>query len=82
MRSRVLCANMCDMNLSHAKQRIAPISGKANDFRRPAIRVAKNSMICGHWRNAEARLTVKFRNSTLRNFLPSDLPSKGFAWGQ
>jgi hypothetical protein len=55
---------------------------KHYDFPRPAIRSGENSVICGFSRNPEARLTVKLRNKTPRKLLPSDLPSKRFAWGR
>jgi hypothetical protein len=55
---------------------------KTNDFPSPAIRNSENSEICRLSCNLEARLTVKFRSKMPRKILPSDLPSKEFAWGQ
>lgn len=75
------CANMRDMNLRHAKQRIVPIGGKPYDFPNPANRSAEISMICSLSRDPEASLTVKFRSRRPKKFLPSDLPSKQFAGG-
>jgi hypothetical protein len=51
------------------------------DFQSPANRTGENLMICRVSRNPEVRLTVKFRNRLLREFLPSDLPSKRLACG-
>jgi hypothetical protein len=51
-------------------------------FLNPAIGSDANPAICRLRRNLEARLTVKIRNRPLREFLPSDLPSKPFAWGR
>jgi hypothetical protein len=41
-----------------------------------------NPVICWLSRIPEARLTVKFKGRTPRKILPSDLPSKPFAWGR
>jgi hypothetical protein len=57
------------------------LGGKLNDFPSPTIRSSENSEICRLSCNLEARLTVKLRNGTPGRFLPSDLPSKPFAWG-
>ena len=53
---------------------------KLYDFPRPAIRSGGNSVICSLSPNREARLTVKFTSKMPRKILPSDLPSKPFAW--
>ena len=57
------------------------LAEKLSDFPRPAFQSGENPMICRLWHNPEARLTVKFRNTTPRIFLPTDLPSNRFAWG-
>jgi hypothetical protein len=58
------------------------LEGKLNDFPSSAIRTCENTVICRLSRNPEVPLTVKFRDKMHRRFLPSDLPSKRFAWGQ
>jgi hypothetical protein len=61
---------------------IAAAAGeKPYDFPSPAFLSGQNPVIYRLWRNLEARLTVKFRNRTPGEFLPSDLPSERFAWG-
>jgi hypothetical protein len=55
---------------------------KLYDFPSRAIPRGGNPVICWLSRIPEARLTVKFRNKTPRKILPSDLPSKPFAWGR
>ena len=56
--------------------------GKPNDFPNSVIRSGKSAVICRLSRIPRISLTVKFRSRTPRNFLPSDLPSNRFAWGQ
>ncbi|SRR5229473_7465501 len=53
---------------------------KLYDFPSPTIRTAEYSMICRVSRNPEVRLTVKVSKQNARRILPSDLPSKRFAW--
>ena len=47
----------------------------------PTIWSAKNSVICRLLSNLILSLTVKIRHRMAKEFLPSDLPSKPFAWG-
>jgi hypothetical protein len=55
---------------------------KLSDFPSSAIQSSKSSVICRVSRVPHIGLTVKFRNRASRKILPSDLPSKPFAWGQ
>jgi hypothetical protein len=57
------------------------IGGKLYELPNRTIWIAKNSVICGLLRNPKFGLTVKIRNRMTKKFLPSDLPSKRFAWG-
>jgi hypothetical protein len=56
------------------------VDGKLNDFPSSTIQSGKNSVICRVSRVPRIGLTVKFRNRIARRILPSDLPSKPFAW--
>jgi hypothetical protein len=58
------------------------VDEKLSDFPSSAIQSGKNSVICRVSRVPRIGLTVKFRNKASRKILPSDLPSKPFAWGQ
>ncbi|SRR6266436_2462399 len=55
---------------------------KLYDFLSWAILCGGNPVICWLSRVPEARLTVKFKGRMSRKILPSDLPSKPFAWEQ
>jgi len=54
------------------------VDGKLNDFPSSTIQSGKSSVMVP--RVPRIGLTVKFRNRTPRRILPSDLPSKPFAW--
>jgi hypothetical protein len=56
------------------------VDEKLNDFPSSTIQSGKSSVICGVSRGPRIGLTVKFKGTTPRIILPSDLPSKPSAW--
>jgi hypothetical protein len=61
------------------------ISAEGEDLRKsrsPGVRNACDAFICSVFRYLADQLTVFVGAGIARNYLPSDLPSKSFAWGR
>jgi hypothetical protein len=59
-----------------------PDRRKTDDFRRPAIRLSKNSMICRLWRNADARPDGKMSKLNAEKFFTVRFTVKTIRLGQ
>ena len=58
------------------------LAEKLSDFPSQAFQSGENPMICRPWHNPEARLTVKFRNTTPRIFFTVRFTVKSFRLGR